>query len=360
MQAVALVIFVLQMIFVLQKYLDQPLMSSPGTKKLSTEMLVLVAVCKTSQFDLVNAKNLKYEYIANFVTGELQESSFISWTGPYGNMTFNETLDALFNPGLEDVYFDKNIEAIKNKFLLPHGVCKFFEGTPGKSIAIDIAERSDYTVTVTDPAAAVHFRLADHMMTGDIIKVQTDLTKQVIVNYLIQLTETSIETGDGSCIEYPNKHYKTFADCVDDELKDIISPVLGCMVPWISKSDMCYGLIQKLPKHDYILEKLFSIILSSWTGQAHQSDTCVPQCKRMSANSKYLSTRASFISKDRIYLNFDENIKVKRIVLAYDFGTFLVEIGSALGLWLGLSVIGVFDVLVSGFIKIWKLMQRCF
>ena len=127
------------------------------------------------------------------------------------------------------------------------------------------------------------------------------------------------------------------------------------MVPWISKIEMCFGLILKLPKHDYLLEKLFSIILSSWTGQAHQSDTCVPPCKRMSANSKYLSTRATSMSKDRIYLNFDENIKVKRIVPAYGFVSLLVEIGSALGLWLGLSVIGVFDVLVTGFIKLRKL-----
>ena len=263
MQAVALVIFVLQMISALQKYLDQPLMSSPGTKKLSPQMILLVAVCKTSQFDFANAKNMKHKDLGYFVKGELQDTNLISWSGPYGNMTFNETLNSLFNPGLEDIYFGKNIGIVENKFLLPHGVCKVFQGNPGKCIAIDLAERSDYTVTITDPAAAVHFRLADHMMTGDIIKVQTDLTTEVVVNYLIQLTETSIETGDGSCIEYPNKQYETFADCVNDELKDTISPVLGCMVPWISKIDMCFGLIQKLPKHDYILDKLFSIILSS-------------------------------------------------------------------------------------------------
>ena len=35
------------------------------------------------------------------------------------------------------------------------------------------------------------------------------------------------------------------------------------------------------------------------------------------------------------------------MVLAYGFGSLLVEIGSCLGLWLGLSIVGVFDVLVK-------------
>ena len=39
-------------------------------------------------------------------------------------------------------------------------------------------------------------------------------------------------------------------------------------------------------------------------------------------------------------------VKVERIVLAYGFTDLLVEIGSCLGLWLGLSVVGIFDLVL--------------
>ena len=347
------------MIFALEKYLDQPHLSLPGSKKLSEEMSILVSVCKTSQFDWAELIGLSYKNFGAFYKGQINDTNFLSWSGHYGNMTYNETLNTLLSSGVEHIHFDQNIEALEIKLLLPHGVCKLFRGNTGmKSMLIYIGERSDYTVTVTDPAAAVNFRLADHMMTGDIIMVKTDLASKVVVNYLIQLTETSIETGDGSCTDYPNEQYETYADCVEKELENKILPVLGCMVPWISRNKMCSGLIPKLQMHNDLTDMLYSFIISSLTGQAHHYDNCRPPCKKLSAHSKYLSTRVSQSSNDRIYINFDENIKVERIVLAYGLDTFLVEIGSALGLWLGLSVIGVFDVLVTPFIKLQLLLQK--
>ena len=45
-------------------------------------------------------------------------------------------------------------------------------------------------------------------------------------------------------------------------------------------------------------------------------------------------------------------LQLERIVLAYDMGHLLVEIGSSLGLWLGISIIGIFDVLAAALLKI--------
>ena len=44
-----------------------------------------------------------------------------------------------------------------------------------------------------------------------------------------------------------------------------------------------------------------------------------------------------------IELYFLGQIEIERIMLAYDSGDLLVEIGSCLGLWLGLSVVGMYD-----------------
>ena len=41
-----------------------------------------------------------------------------------------------------------------------------------------------------------------------------------------------------------------------------------------------------------------------------------------------------------------------QIILAYDTTALLVEIGSCLGLWLGLSVIGIYDLAVMAVLKV--------
>ena len=61
---------------------------------------------------------------------------------------------------------------------------------------------------------------------------------------------------------------------------------------------------------------------------------------------------------DRIELHFDETIKIENIVEAYDFGSLLVEVGSSLGLWLGLSVVGLFDVILNIFSGIKQLCNQ--
>ena len=362
-QMVALVIFVVQMAVALQKYLDQPLMSSPGTKALSTVKKPLaITVCRTGQFNYKYAKELKYMSAEYFFGGNISNTSFFSWSGPDGDMTFDETVHSLYNSSLGHVVVEK--ENFTTKFLLPDGVCYIDEGLPGKWHMIEVEESFGYTVTVTDPAANTNFRVSDDLMTGDTILVKTDLTTKAVVCYRIQLKETSIETRDGSCIEYPNEEYASYADCVDDEAEKRILPLLGCMVPWISRKNQCAGLIPRLPIHKELDAFIRSIFTSTWEGRAHPSDTCPPPCTTMSAHSKYLRTiPSSTLSKNKINLNFDKNVKVEKIVAAYDFGTLLVEIGSSLGLWLGLSVVGVFDVLVitvDHFIKIWKWLRGCF
>ena len=59
-QSVAAVLFMVQLMFAVQKYLSRPLMTSPGSRPLSTlERPVIITVCKNSQFDYDQVKNLK-------------------------------------------------------------------------------------------------------------------------------------------------------------------------------------------------------------------------------------------------------------------------------------------------------------
>ena len=378
-QIVALAIFVVQMSFALQKYLDKPLMSSPGSKTLSAlQKPLYITVCKTSQFNYTHSEDISYRSSRSFFYGQiglnnLHNKSFLTWSGPDGNLTFDQTVSILHNSSLEHVvgWFQGGVENVTKKFLYPRGVCKVYEGNPGSKISLWLKERFDYIVTVTDPAAATNFRVSDHLMTGDKIAIPTEMSSRgllrpyVRTSYRIQLKEMSIETKDGSCIEYPNDNYESYADCVDDELQKKFLPVLECVAPWISRKNQCFGLIPTSPdKFKDISAVLDPINYSILAGQAHESDTCPQPCTILSAHSIHLRIQAMPNRKaDSIKLFFDDKIKVERIVLAYDFDTLLVEIGSSLGLWLGLSVVGIFDILVSAaarFNKMGKWLQGYF
>ena len=76
-----------------------------------------------------------------------------------------------------------------------------------------------------------------------------------------------------------------------------------------------------------------------------------------------LSTQSEFLErhsyvKHLIKLVFDGTADVQTSVLAYDLDALLVEVGSSLGLWLGLSVVGIFDEIVLVLNKIQTLCNK--
>ena len=71
-QWAAFVIFVVQMIFAVQKYQQKPTVSSLGTKHLSElNKAVLVVICKISQFDFDRASSIGYNTQIEFFSGRL-------------------------------------------------------------------------------------------------------------------------------------------------------------------------------------------------------------------------------------------------------------------------------------------------
>ena len=125
------------------------------------------------------------------------------------------------------------------------------------------------------------------------------------------------------------------------------------MVPWMSKEDQCSGHIQRLPEMEHLIEWLYSLVQSSWGGIQYTSESCLLPCSLLSAHATYQASGThSILQYNYISLHFDERVAVEQILLFYNSENLLVEIGSCLGLWLGLSAVGVFDLLVIAVFKI--------
>ena len=141
-------------------------------------------------------------------------------------------------------------------------------------------------VFISDPAAANLFQIPYSLSTGDKIELKTSSVLKY-VNYNIQLKETTVETNDGSCTTYPYHNHQTYSDCVDVDLRERIQSSLGCMVPWMSRTDHCAGSIHRLPEQKDLIEWLYSIGLYSWGGIMYHSAACPPPCTTLASHSTF-------------------------------------------------------------------------
>ena len=350
-QIAAIVIFSLQMILAIQKYMERPTMSSPGTKTSSAlDKSLVAAICKQSQFVYSRADELGYKWSINYLSGETNDESVLSWNGLHGNWTFNEIFNYLYGSNLDEIYIKVSNGTISQRVLLPYGLCKVYEGKPTRALNIkfrETSEQTEYFIFLSDSATSLPFQLPYSLLTGDRIKIvlHPNSTVKKYVHYNIQLKETNVRTGDESCWEYPTQIYESYADCVGAEMKEKILPVLGCMIPWISKSDRCVGPIHRMQGHESLVQWIYTIIRDAFGGIQYQSESCLLPCSVLSLHATYLqSGSGDFEDFDSVDLFFSKSVKVETVMLAYDFTALLVEIGSCLGLWLGLSVVGVLDV----------------
>ena len=180
-------------------------------------------------------------------------------------------------------------------------------------------------------------------MAGERIRILIDnITK--FYDFQVKLTENRKETEDGSCMNYPSAEHQSYTACVDEELRGLVVPTLGCMIPWMSEQNRCTGHLARLPKYQKIEQWLTDVVNDARRGIQYKSTQCPLPCNLLSAESSYLLSGKSY--RNFVFLHLQDYVKVERIVLDYGFTDLLVEIGSCLGLWLGLSVVGIFDVSV--------------
>ena len=61
-------------------------------------------------------------------------------------------------------------------------------------------------VFVSDPRVSPRFKLPDPLIIGDEIKIEPNpnASLKMSKSYNVQLKETSVETGDASCVFYPD------------------------------------------------------------------------------------------------------------------------------------------------------------
>ena len=114
--------------------------------------------------------------------------------------------------------------------------------------------------------------------------------------------------------------------------------------------DVCNGRITLDQKFKTFRSKFLELdqrITS--TSILEHSTICLKPCFEIKVKSKFRKARGkSYTSRGmKVLLNFKKTVKVTRYIKAYGLFDLVVEVGSCLGLWIGLSALGVFDLVLD-------------
>lgn len=87
------------------------------------------------------------------------------------------------------------------------------------------------------------------------------------------------------------------------------------------------------------------LLYNTLIGLGYSLNVCKVPCNQMKIKSRLLKEIPS-AGSPYVKLNFEGTVKQRYNIENFDAFDFIVEVGSALGLWLGLSAVGIFDVLL--------------
>ena len=164
-------------------------------------------------------------------------------------------------------------------------------------------------------------------------------------NYDIEfsLHDSRIKNGR-TCTDY-DRIGSTYGMCVEENIRDFMLDRFGCLFPWFRESENTCKEIRVLGNssvHEGILD-LGNFVLGIKTNHIQP---CRPPCQTVSIKLKRVD---HWTRKDYAQLQFNilEEVTVHTDTPAYDMFNLVVDLGSALGLWLGLSAVSIFDSMVD-------------
>ena len=128
---------------------------------------------------------------------------------------------------------------------------------------------------------------------------------------------------------------------------------MDCIPPWLSPTNQCSTNITtyNLTRKDIatIINSTFVKPKEEWKPTIME-DKCKNPCIKMTNKVSLKMDDSKGISKARLQFRFKKTVRVEKKIVVYTWFNFIVDVGSSLGLWLGLSALGITDLAIQAFL----------
>ena len=356
------VVFVSSMMFIyqicqsIQNLLHPPVADTSENIFIQDISLPLITICPHDQVNETKVKELGFsEYFKSsrlgFLMGLKKDKgvSKLSW-GTDMNKTYEELLEYVLDGDadlavnmIKDGKFHnkKYNKNLKKKFYIGFwGFCWELEDYDITSILAIISwSGKQLEVYITDRKIKSFYSLnIDSQLGQKIVSSATD-TIWYVIDVMMKNNEDP-RTSE-SCVHYEQDE---FENCIDERVQNWIKPEIGCNPPWLSKKDQCEANLTSITSG----YKMKAIQIVN-----HEDPTFADLCLKPCTEMKYYARIRTYAPDRYIKLSFNPNVQYSGKMLTYNYSSFLIDVGSSLGLWFGLSVLGLTDlgILIFNFFK---------
>ena len=319
----------------------------------------VITVCPTNQINLTRIKENGYNKRDNLLYGRVhvKKNYFISWGG-HLNKTFDELISGIFLniTGPTKLYprFPLPLRVQKMIFVPKYGYClEVSDYNMINELSIQAIEPlGDFHVYVTDKKHHSFPVIWFPSQFGDLITGHSGIESWYDVQ--VKLRSRSDPNKKGICEEYDSN---TFADCVDKEVSAVMLPVLNCNPPYLSPTNQCTGYfngseLSKIKKYftDIDLWNKYLMELVAFRPIPPQKmckKPCLATESHVQLRGKNKPDHPRGATMAKVNLNFKEEVPKTFKMINYTPYDFLIDAGSSLGLWLGLSVFSLTDLSID-------------
>ena len=353
-QLLALGLFVYQLQNSILKYLSGPIVQQTSTTTLDKIQKPSIYVCQEGQFNFTEAKNIGYESVYKFSMGNLIDSDYYTWNGRYGNISYHEIQDTIYNTGYTNILVvnsngdlsDYNLADTEKVYFAPLGFCLFIEPTKKFTSVNKIHEKS--VLYLLDPLVnnklGVFGTNFDKISFGptNVAGYYEGKDFQIEVN----IHDLSIQDGK-ACLDY-ERMGTSYDSCVLNEMKLFLLEWFKCLPPWFPENNTLTceeGKVMEINDENSRIINQFKKFIN---GQGMDIlKPCLPPCVTMHFKLYEVRHMTGNIDGAFVQVKIKDEIKVNKDVYAYDIFSLVVDLGSSLGLWLGLSALSIFDNLIE-------------
>jgi hypothetical protein len=341
------IFFCLQFKQALENLISPQLIDSTQIQDIDKIQHPLITLCPRNQINEARLKDLGYrEHIRNLYIGDLNigknqtESLIISWDS-LDNISFPNVLKQIYNQkAAKSIHtYSLNNSGGRSEhqteiiFIPKYGFCKRIDEY-NPTLEIIISSDASLYMLITDPIYSSYIMPDFTSMKGNAIALNAGQVKY----YDARVSVIKV------CKDLVTTNFKT---CVDDRIQKVFLPTMGCVPPWLSDRNQCNGHYPlNLTFHPIYKSKYVHPALT--VKNLEEELVCKNLCV-FTTTEPHLRFRdkPSKKKRTRTHISFQKKVSVTEKIPDYDFFKFVIDIGSSLGLWLGLSILGLWDLLIN-------------
>ena len=351
-QLTCLVIFIYQMHSSIRRYIQKPVVTEVSSKSADQFKGLIVYICQEGQFNFTSSKMTGYVHHYRFLAGWNDKSEDPTWKGVDGNTSFARLFNELYTFDYSSVHgmqkLDGKMKAVKAEkdFILPNGFCVTMN-LAHKFTSLRITSAVNVKIILVHPNMDMKFQVVENPESQIAIGSSRN-NFYTLESYRVNYYAHNNLIHDGkTCTDY-DKIGSSYGDCVRSAVENQMMQWYGCIPPWYSikttnkcKDNESYNHFPGFS--DNINDEYVNLMR---TEPLDCMKDCLPPCRFVNFKVVRKTFRNNKPGSAFLSLYSNKEVKVFTKVYNYDAFQLVVDLGSSLGLWLGLSALSMLDYII--------------